>query len=184
MAILEVSKFYAGIGARVVPPDIAELMTQFATEAEQEGWTLRSGGAVGSDTAFSIGTQTKEIFLPWQGFNTLSSPFTPPTFDAFRLASSVHPRYHILGSPAKALLARNMHQILGWNLKTPSKFVICWTPDGCESTKTYSKKTGGTGSAIALASMNNIPVFNLKNPGRYKQALEFLIGLDIGETIW
>ena len=27
-------------------------------------------------------------------------------------------------------MARNVHQVLGADLKTPVKMIICWTPDG------------------------------------------------------
>lgn len=58
---------------------------------------------------------------------------------------------------------RNIFQVLGQNLRTKSKFVICYTK--CGSTtydETHPDKTGGTGTAINVASFYNIPVFNLK----------------------
>ena len=53
-------------------------------------------------------------------------------------------------------------------------YVICWTPDGCESHLTRSIKTGGTGTAIAIASTNGIPVFNLKNADAIDRLHQFL----------
>lgn len=49
----------------------------------------------------------------------------------------------------------------GQSISDPVDFVVCWTPDGCESEKERSRASGGTGQAIALASRLGIPVFNL-----------------------
>ncbi len=68
---------------------------------------------------------------------------------------------------AKKFHARNVQQVLGKNLDTPTKFVVCWTPDGAE--QRTSNKTGGTGQAIRVAISNNIPVFNLYNEGRLEE---------------
>ena len=61
-------------------------------------------------------------------------------------------------------MIRNVYQVLGKDLNTPSEFVICWTPDGAETANERSIKTGGTGFAIALADSLGIPVYNLANP--------------------
>ena len=50
-------------------------------------------------------------------------------------------------------MARNCHQVLGQDLKTPVDFIVCWTKDGGES--------GGTGQALRIARDLNIPVYNL-----------------------
>jgi hypothetical protein len=84
--------------------------------------------------------------------------------EAAKIASELHPNWGALKQAAKKLMARNSRQILGLNLDNPVKFVLCWTPDGCEHGSTRSRKTGGTGQAITLASIRyDIPVFNMKN---------------------
>ena len=65
-------------------------------------------------------------------------------------------------------------QILGLELDCPTEFVVCWTPDGCESHLKRTSKTGGTGLAISLASKLGIPIYNLYNEDS-KECLEFLI---------
>jgi predicted Rossmann fold nucleotide-binding protein DprA/Smf involved in DNA uptake len=47
--------YYAGIGARSTPPQILSVMTRLASKLEGMGYTLRSGGAAGADTAFERG---------------------------------------------------------------------------------------------------------------------------------
>jgi hypothetical protein len=181
------NKIYSGIGARATPMDIILDMQLLSKIAVKLGWILRSGGANGADTAFEEGCDVlhgkKEIYLPWSGFNGNTSSLVSPSDRAVRTANTIHPAFISLKPAAKLLVSRNMHQVMGQDMNTPTDCVICWTPDGCESLTMYSRKTGGTGTAIALASLNNIPIFNLKNSGRWEDALHFLVNPDEATTI-
>lgn len=166
------SRYYAGIGSRETPLDIQLIMTIIAKELSKSEFILRSGGAPGADSAFEAGADAdnpdgvksnKEIFLPWSGFNNKVSNFSRPTKEAFKIASNHHKAWLRLSLGAQKLMARNTHQIMGYDLKTYSEFVVCWTADGCESHETRVRDTGGTGQAIAIASTLDIPIFNLKN---------------------
>jgi hypothetical protein len=157
------AKSYAGIGSRETPPEIMALMTKIAVKLEKDGFTLRSGGAYGADTAFSKGCITKQIFVPWDGFNNLPLIYPIPQ-EAFTVARLFHHNWDRLTQGAQRLMARNTMQVLGPNLRDHSNFVICWTKDGCAHENERSAKTGGTGQAIAIASRYNIPVFNLVRP--------------------
>ncbi len=169
------SRCYAGIGSRNTPPEVLAIMARIAARLALRGYTLRSGGADGADTAFEEGAGTaKEVFLPWPGFNGRDSPYPTPSANAYRVASALHPAWARLEAGPQALHARNSHQILGAELGTPVDFVVCWTPDGCESEKTRSTKTGGTGQAIALADRWGIPVFNLAGAGALDRIGAFL----------
>lgn len=167
---------YAGIGSRQTPREICDLMTRIARRLAARGFTLRSGGADGADLAFEAGAgDSKEIFLPWKGFNGSDSPLHKQysKYDqAMVLASSLHPAWHSLGNGPRSMMARNCCQVLGENLDSPSKFIVCWTPDGCESIHERSRRTGGTGQAIALAFREDIPVFNLKRPDAMERLAE------------
>lgn len=171
--------YYAGIGSRESPKEVLDQMQQFAYQAAKRGWVLRSGGANGADTAFEVGCDhangKKEIFLPWKGFNQNDSSLFVVDDRALALANEIHPAYNKLSRTAKLLIGRNMHQVLGKALNQPVTCVVCWTKDGCESWTSYGRNTGGTGSAIALASHIGATVFNLQRPNRYLDALEFLI---------
>lgn len=167
---------YAGIGSRKTPQGILELMKRVAVRLAELGYTLRSGGADGADTAFESGAGAKQIFLPWQGFNNRNSEYSEPTEAARRVASSLHPAWGRLGRGPQALHARNSHQILGPDLDSPADLVVCWTPDGCESEEARTNETGGTGQAIALSDRWNIPVFNLANMGALDRIAFFLKG--------
>lgn len=166
---------YAGVGSRETPPEILEQMKLLAVHFASLGLTLRSGGASGADSAFEFGCDQasgkKEIFLPWKGFNSNPSQlFTIPD-QAFEIAKEHHPAWHGCKMPTRKLHSRNAQQVLGQNLDTPAKFIVCWTSDGAE--KRTSSKTGGTGQAIRIASAYKVPVFNLYNEGRHEQVLEF-----------
>lgn len=166
---------YAGIGSRRTPPAVIARMTAAAERLARMGFTLRSGGADGADMAFERGAgEHKEIFLPWRGFNNNPSPLDSPSIEAAEIAASIHPAWNSLPQAVKKLMARNSHQILGADLRTPSGFVLCWTPDGAESEAQRGRTTGGTGQAIALADRNSIPVFNYANPDAGDRLLAFL----------
>lgn len=129
-------------------------------------FVLRSGGADGADKAFENGCNRglgkKEIYLPWKGFNWNPSALFEPPPSAFKIAQELaHPYWNKISQPSKKLLARNVCQVLGETLDTPSAFVVCYTPDGCISYNTRAENSGGTWYAIALAAYLDIPVYNL-----------------------
>ena len=49
------SMLYAGVGSRATPEPVLDLMRRCATRLEVLGYTLRSGGANGAETAFEEG---------------------------------------------------------------------------------------------------------------------------------
>lgn len=148
------TRYYTGVGSRETPPDVLGRMTKIARYLDGKGFTLRSGHAPGADTAFEDGARAwREIWLPWRGFNGSKSPFFPPHPDAIETAKRHHPAWSRCSYRAQLLHGRNAHQVLGADLQTPSEFVICWTKDG--------GPTGGTGTAIRIATASKIPVFNL-----------------------
>lgn len=146
--------YYCGIGSRKTPDYIQKQMVSIGKKLGNKGWTLRSGGAVGADSAFETGCDQvkgkKEIFLPWSGFNNNTSNLCTPSEEAMELASQFHPAWSKCSQGVRKLHARNMHQILGEDLEKPVKFVVCWT-----------LRSGGTQQALRVAYAYNIPVYNL-----------------------
>ena len=170
------TKYYAGIGSRTTPPDVLEIMSRTATILSQNGYVLRSGGASGADTAFEKGSTSSEVYLPWTKFNGNCSHLIV-TDAAIAMAAEYHPLWDRLPRTVRMLMGRNCHQILGMNLNAPVKFVLCYTPDGCESSRNRTSKTGGTGLAISVADAHKIPIFNLKNSTALSRLSAF-IGID------
>jgi len=175
---MDYEKTFAGIGSRSTPLGILEAMKDIAGICIMQRYTLNSGGADGADAvfeeAYDLFNVPMNIFLPWPKFNNNFSNYTRPKPKAYEIAAEIHPAWQFLKPQGQALIARNMHQILGWDLKSPVEFVVCWTPDGLEHYENYSVRSGGTGAAIALASHNNIPVFNLCNDGRQDDLVTFI----------
>ena len=152
------SKMYAGVGSRKADESVCEVCTAVAMNLAQVGLLLRSGYAKGCDKAFEKGCDKargeKEIILPWERFEGSHSKFVIPNqHPAYKIASQIHGHWNKCTNGAKKLLARNVIQILGMDLKHPVDFVVCWTPRG--------KEIGGTRIALTVARMNNIPTFNL-----------------------
>jgi len=148
--------YYAGIGSRETPIDILHLFKKVACYLSTKQYILRSGHAPGADQNFELGCDNcngqKEIYLPWPYFEGSGSIFNEPTKEAYEIAEKFHPYWHNLSQGARKLQARNSHQVLGLDLNTPSKFVICWTKNG--------KDQGGTSQAIRVARAYDIPIFN------------------------
>lgn len=167
------SKLYAGIGSRMTPQNILDRMRELARQFSESGYTLRSGGADGADSAFEEGARRAggqiELWLPWRGFNGRDGVAWLPSEAHHGMAESLHPAWRSLSPGVRRLHARNVGQVLGGDLSVPVATVICWTPDGCESEATRSRMTGGTGTAIVLASRKGIPVINLRNPEAEKR---------------
>ena len=145
--------YYAGIGSRETPIEIKDKIKIIVDYLNKKDYVLRSGGADGADSFFEEYAKEKEIFLPWKNFRGNKSTLYNPTVEAFNLAEKYHPNWSKVSYWGKKLMARNSHQVLGEDLKTPVEFVICWTKDG--------KATGGTGQAIRIAEDLKIPVYNL-----------------------
>jgi hypothetical protein len=157
-------KYYAGIGSRETPVELKEKIKTVVEHLNQKNYTLRSGGAQGADSFFEEFASKKEIYLPWMGFNNNTSLLFNPTTESFLTAERYHPRFKSLSNGAKKLMARNCHQVLGLDLKTPVDFVVCWTKNGTVN--------GGTGQALRIAEAYDIPVYNLFFEESFEKILE------------
>ena len=154
-------RFYAGIGARATPPEILSLMTRAAFALTKRGYVLRSGHAIGADSAFERGAgRDAQIFLPAAGWRGSASAFHPDTLGdqlwgrARAIAAEHHSAFAGLSAFVQALHTRNVFQVLGPALGSPAEFVLCWTADG--------EASGGTGQALRIAASHGVPVFNLQ----------------------
>ena len=160
------TKYYAGIGARSTPKKIQAIMTLLASRLEQEGWILRSGGADGADSAFERGIRNPQanaqIYLPDNYFKRrtagqqpqfLNYQSLPGAQQAMATVQQYHPAPHRLSDYARHLMARNAMQLLGPDMRTPSKLIVAYTEDG--------KTIGGTGQALRMGNTYQIPIRNL-----------------------
>lgn len=150
-------RYFTGIGSRTTPLEVQTVMTEIARIATGfHGYFLRSGGAEGADKAFEKGAKKKEIFLA-----------SDATREAAQIARKTHPNWEDCDALARKYHSRNVMQVLGRDLSTPSDFLVCWTKDG--------KAIGGTRTAIMVAAENGIPIFNLAKPYAMRLLEEFLV---------
>ena len=159
-------KYYAGIGSRQTPKHLIPIIDKIVLKLNELGYTLRSGAADGADTFFENKSVLNEIFLPWEGYNGHTSQLFNDTKEGWELAKLYHPNWEALSYGAKKMMVRNCYQVLGFDLKTPVEFIVCWTKDG--------KASGGTGFAIRLAKAYNIPIFNLYYENAYKELIKHI----------
>lgn len=174
-------KPYTMIGSRSTPDHIKELMVRIATKLCEKGYTGRSGGADGADAALEEGyiihqmnNQTTpcsylmEIYLPWMGFNGRDERnppyYIPSNFSnyqaAVELAEEIHPAWDRCSRGGKSLHSRNCYQLLGKDLDTPSKFVICYAEPKNNNPDCHDVK-GGTGTAVRLGLKHGVTILNL-----------------------
>lgn len=146
------SKYYTGIGSRETPSDICSLMTKISRRLEKKGYILRSGGAKGADLAFQEGVQKIQNTIIYYAYTSIPDW----AFEKVNEYTDKNRNFDTFAPYARKLLARNMMQVLGEDGTTPSKFLICWTPQG--------KEVGGTRYAMRCAKAHGVPIFNLGIP--------------------
>ncbi len=179
--------YFTGVGSRETPANVLVLMETFARVATNQGYKLRSGGALGkrdktgrvptpnqsADEAFRRGAIAAsrfehvgmEIYLPWPGFdnwradgkNYIAAPWLPNYAQAAEIASQVHPVYHKLPQGSQKLHTRNVYQVLGAHLNEPSDVCLFWAEPVGKSTMVR----GGTNTAVQLAHRYGVPALNL-----------------------
>lgn len=172
-------KYYTGVGSRETPQHILKFIEQVAYWLAGRGYTGRSGSAVGADAAFEQGFNhynivngvsdyvSFEAHLPWKGFSSnredsahIVAPELPNYNEAVEIASTIHPAWNRLGRGAKALHTRNVYQVLGLDLKTPSKALFCYAQPTKNKQGIVTGVKGGTNTAVQLAMKHDIPIYN------------------------
>ena len=162
-------RYYAGIGSRVTPASILADMQQIAQHLSNNRFILRSGGALGADAAFELGSNgAKEIFIPWFSYSK-SGNVIPESREAETIAARNHPNWAACKPAVRKLLIRNVFILLGMDLRMPVEFIICWTPNG--------DVTGGTGHSLRVAHERAIPIFNIALEDHYRDLVQNLKGL-------
>lgn len=122
----------------------------------------------------SPGEQRAELYLPWSGFNkhddfgcfgaNMSLSILRLVKEAEHIASTLHPAWDavkkdgtpVLSQAAKKLHTRNVYQVLGQTLDTPSRFLVGYAP-----LDKQGNPKGGTATAMKLAERYDVKVYNL-----------------------
>lgn len=143
-------KSYAGIGSRQTPDKILNDMIMIGVNLADMGYTLRSGGANGADSAFEEGANHS---INGNAPDPVIFKADDCTEAAKDMAADYHPAWERCNGFVRKLHGRNCMIILGAELNDPVEFIVCWTVDG--------KITGGTGQALRMAQKLGIKVHNL-----------------------
>lgn len=164
-------KYMTFVGSRKTPKQCIEQGIQLANKCVAQGYILRSGNAQGFDQIVSsLPVASREIYLPYTGFGepcgygktTYTIQESHPQYQkALQLVYQFHPLGNRLNPLQLRYLVRDVFQVLGQDLQTPSEAVVCWTPDGAQKGKDCTHLTGGTAMAIRIADAYGIPVQNL-----------------------
>lgn len=181
--------YYTGVGSRKTPYSSRWVLMDVAKYFAERGIVLRSGGADGADSFFQHGAESawythhskcyraSELYIPWEGFgyfldNEHLYDIEPPyrlhpleriepelVTEAQYIAKHIHPAWSKLSDAGKKLHTRNVFQVLGRDLKTPSAFLICYAETS--NKKASGTPLGGTRTAWCLAKEHSIECFNL-----------------------
>lgn len=175
---------YTGIGSRKTPTEILAEMRFLGRTLQRLGYVLRSGAAEGADDAFESGATeaggTPEIYLPWRrfaGHRTGTDCSSLANVDQARaIASTLHPTWDRLTPQARAFMVRNVYQVLGLDLASPSQFVLVWAPNPrLDRAGLLTNVDGGSGLAVRLAYREGIAAFHL-GIARHRSQLRARIG--------
>ena len=170
--------FYTGIGDVDTPHEIGWIMTEVAQKLSSVNFTLRTGANLGAEETFSKAVHDpalKEVYLPWSKFNNNDSQLFNIGFLGMEIAKDHNKNFNVLSNGARSFLATVSYQLLGKDLKTPSKMVITWSADGQESMLRRYRYSGNNAQVARVANTFNIPIFNLRNNGSLGKLKQFLI---------
>jgi hypothetical protein len=185
--------FYTGVGSRETPLNCLYMMSKLAMIFEKKNYILRSGCAIGADSAFEDilynPATHAEIYIPNLGFplkmgTNMKNHYIVPKdnlgkklyHDAMILIHSkrIHKAWERCQNYIMDLHNRNMFQVLGKDLKTKSKFTVCYTSSGEKEYGQTDQNTGGTATAINASSLHGVEVFNLGNKEDYNRLSKFI----------
>lgn len=149
-----IPRMYTGVGSRKIPAEAYTTLLDYAMELNLIGFSCRTGDAAGADQAFREGTVEPIVYSPK---HLLKKPEHWAYEEVKKHMPSDRYGFDNWSAFVKALLARNMMQVLGDCGTIPSEFLLCWAPSNDYS----DSSSGGTGYAIRCALAHNIPVYNL-----------------------
>ena len=178
------TKYFTGIGSRDITEEEYSLLLRISKWVCSQGYTLRSGHALGSDSAFEEGAShhsgqdNREIYIPYKNFkgnNVLSDLIDVSTWSEEStylcecIARMARGGFWGLSIGGKNLHSRNVPQVLGKDLKTPSDFVLF-----CSDETKGGNVKGGTATAVKIAKAWGIPTFNIRGKSS-KEVYDFLL---------
>lgn len=156
---------YAGIGSRNISDAELKLISLISQKLSRY-FVLYSGNAEGSDITFQSNCNNNcVIMLPWLSFNKTQYDInnSKAYFDVGNTpegnasVDEFHPYPENLSQGARRMMARNYHQVSGYDIYPQVSFVVC-----CADPLPGGDVKGGTGQAVRIALYKQIPVVNIR----------------------
>lgn len=178
-SLLRFNRMFTVAAHGEVPGETLLMIDQIAKSLHAKGFTYRYDGNTldkASVAGFNACKERCEIFLPWKSFNKEVTPKSfKPTEKAYRYAAGLHKAFNKLPPAIKAILARNIHVLMGDECNTPVNLLLIYTSDGAETKKDIKYETTGNMAFFIFAcEALNIPVFNLKNADVKERIVTYL----------
>lgn len=172
------TKYYTGVGSRNLTPSQLSLLEEIGKALASKGFTLRSGGADGTDIAFqkgacSVNPTKTEIWIPWKTFNSL--PLSQGSLSQANYVTisqeqtekagqwlcdtGIMPWWSNCKQSVQKLHSRNVHQVVG-NEDTSSAPLSKVCIYAAEEDENDNVK-GGTRTAVMASRFLNIPTYNI-----------------------
>lgn len=168
-------RFYTGIGSREAPLPILKRARGLGKELALKGFVGRSGKAEGMDEAFMKGFGEAGVgsfinYLPYPSFRDslvlptgcrdVSYYLDDVWKEAVMIARDIYGKGWFEITPgSRDLHTRNVFQVLGDDLQTPSEFVLYWAePKGRNAVK------GGTNTAFQVARKFGVKLLGVQTP--------------------
>jgi hypothetical protein len=156
--------YYTAVSLPGFPDALIPDMRNTASRLAQKGFILRTGF---DDAAWGSFMGSAKPFNRYVHIST--NDITPTDLriakDTIREKDKFG--WDCMDKQKKMRYARNVALLLGIGNSEPSKFLLCWTPNGAECAAHctgLNGKTGFVGFFIIIARTHGIPVINLHRP--------------------
>ena len=118
-----------------------------------------------------------ETFLPWKKFNGITDgDLTAPTEKAYRHATYYHSKFDDMKNPIRAMIARDIHRLLGKDCIDPLTALLVYSEDASDTVKNIEfKKVGYVQNFMMRRAEDlNIPIFNVYSKDGVAKLVNFI----------
>lgn len=156
-------------------PEHALRQIQHAVERlNNKGFTARTNCSKGAAMAIEQIATSKELILPWSGFEGRETKMGWTTGTALATTGRYHQSWDGLSDAVKKIIASGVRLIAGDKMNSPALFLICWSQDGANHGTQVNKGTGNLSIPLSVASDLLIPIFNLGKEGDYERLMRHI----------
>ena len=164
-----------------IPADVQDKILKISRVLFTKGYTFRFNGDKQDLTVAKILEMPEckiESYLPWKKFNEeLTNPLVvSPSEKSYSIAINNHTKFMAVPPAVRAILAREVHVILGTECNNPLDIAIIYNLDGSEvvTKGTDYKSQGNTTFPIKILNECDIPVFNFKSNTSVDRLIEHI----------